>query len=147
MIKKLYLIEIALLLLGVFIALVSAPLVLISINTLQALWDTANPPATMRIHSAQRAGDTLKLQFAVTRHRPCTFNQFTGFSGPGYSDMHPGTLSKEDGSPTRNYPVGITVISPTWLMTPFFGPHILLYGDYDCAGKPVRALVIDQGVP
>lgn len=136
--------DVATLLLGVLIALVSAPLMLISVNTLQSLWDTANPPATMTIHSAEQVGNTLKVRFHVTRHRPCTFSQLTGYSGPNYSEMTPATLHKEDGSEPRNYPVGITITSPTWLMTPYFGPHVVLYGHYDCSGTPVTSLVVDQ---
>ena len=132
---------------GGAVALVLFPLVAISVNTLQQLADKAWPPAVMKIHSAEYVTpDTLKLRFDVTRKKPCTVIDMSGYSGPGYEAMQPNVLRKADNTPPKNYPVGITVTSPPWLMGPIAGPRIMVYGTYDCDSRHVTTLVIDEVV-
>lgn len=135
--------------LGVFLALAMSPLVLMSVDSVRAWYDKAFPPSVMSINSVQRVDETtIRLRFNVTRKRPCTFTRMVGFSGASHAEMEPAqTLRKADSSPPIDYPVGITVLSPAWLMSPIRGPHIVLYGHYNCDGRVVPAVVIDEVIP
>ena len=138
----------AFLVVGGIVALLLMPLAMYSMTTIQVMVDTAWPPTKMAIHSAKYTDPvTLEMQFEVTRQKECSFTRMVGFSGDGRLDMEPAaTLRKLDKSDVINYPVGITVISPPWVMFPIFGPHIMIYGHYDCNGRQVRQLVIDEVV-
>lgn len=131
---------------GGVLALVLFPLIAISVSTLQTMADKAWPPAVMSIHSSEFIDpSTLKMRFDVTRKKPCRFLSMSGFSGSTYDDMQPAlSLHKADNSLPQDYPVGITVTSPPWLMYPVFGPRIMLYGRYDCDSRSVTSLVIDE---
>ena len=132
-------------LIGGFLALLMAPVVVEASKWLLDWYDDARPPSSAKLVKVERAGDGLRLQFEITRHRDCDFINLVGFTGSGPTDMQIATiLRREDGSAPQSYPAGVTAISRVWWLWPTYGPRLVVYGYYDCAGRAVRTKMIDQ---
>jgi hypothetical protein len=69
-----------------------------------------------------------------------------GFTGAGPRDLAAGWMRKEDGTEMSTYPPGTRIASAPWLLSPVFGPYLLVVGYYDCAGRVVPVRLIDQVV-
>jgi len=39
------------------------------------------------------------------------------------------------------------VLSRPWMMSPVYGPHVWIYGYYDCADRVVKQRLIDERLP
>jgi hypothetical protein len=138
--------DVALLALGALSMMVLAPIVMFSAATLLAMYDEAHPVAAAELASAERVGDdALRLQLYVTRRRDCQTLKIEGFSGPHRLAMTASTIMRrEDGSTPISYPMGVTVLSRPWMMSPIYGPHIWVYGYYDCDDRVVKQRLIDE---
>ena len=132
--------------LGLLTALLIFPLAVQSMNWLQAWYDESNPVVTASIVKAEYVDpQTLRLQFLVVRHRDCEFVRLLGMTGTGPSDMQIATkLHREDGSDPISYPAGITSLSRPWILSPVYGPRLMLWGYYSCDDRMVRTRMIDQ---
>ena len=136
--------------LGAFSMLVAAPIVIESWNWLQDWYDRANPPATASLISSEIVEpSSLRLRFLVRRSgRECEFVRLNGYSGHAIGQMQiANTLRREDGQDAASYPAGVTVASQPWLMSPVYGPRLLIVGHYDCSGRLVRTRLIDELLP
>ena len=131
---------------GAVCMLVMAPIVIESLAWLRDWHDTNNPPVSANLASAEMvSADTLRLRLSLTRQEDCEFVRLLGFSGSQSGPMQLATtLRREDGSAPVSYPVGMTIISQPWLMSPIYGPRVLLYGYYDCDSRIVRAKLLDH---
>lgn len=135
------------LVLGVFIALAVTPLIAAGVATLQALYDESNPPARFALYSALKVDNSLRMRFRVTRERDCIFLNMAGMSGSPTGPLESATvLRREDGEAARQYPVGVAVLSPPWIMSPVYGPRVVLHGYYDCDGRLLKPKLIDQEI-
>jgi hypothetical protein len=141
--------DVALLALGALSMMVIAPIVMFSFATLLAMYDEAHPVADARLAKAERVGeDTVRLQLYVTRRRDCQTLKIEGFSGPHRLAMTASTIMRrEDGATPISYPLGVTVLSRPWMMSPVYGPHIWVYGYYDCDDRVVKQRLIDEVLP
>ena len=136
-------------LLGLLTALLIFPLAVQSMHWLQDYYDEKNPVVSAKLVRSELIDkDTLRLQMLVTRNRNCEFIRLLGMTGTGPSDMQLATmLRREDGSDPVSYPAGTTVISRTWIMSPIYGPRLMLWGYYSCGDRLVRTPMIDQVLP
>ena len=132
--------------LGGLTALLIFPLTVESMNWLRDWYDENNPVVTAKLVRAEHVDpQTLRLQFLVTRNRDCEFVRLLGMTGSGPSDMQLATmLRREDGSDPASYPAGITALSRTWVLSPVYGPRLMLWGYYDCNDRMVRTRMIDE---
>jgi hypothetical protein len=136
--------------LGGLLFAVAAPVVIESWAWLNAWYDRAHPPATAKLASHEYIdATTLRLRFVVTRSaRECEFVRLNGFSGPDLTQMQPATtLRREDGIDASSYPSQSTTRSSPWVMSPVYGPRLLIVGHYDCSGRLVRTRLIDEMLP
>lgn len=130
---------------GVVVGVLAVPIVLESSQALRAWYDRANPPATADLIEATQVDSSLRFRLRVARHRDCEIVRLAGYSGSG--DLAPAeVLRREDGSQPESYPAGNVVISRPWVLMPWLGPRLVLYGYYDCSGVIVRTKLIDQEV-
>jgi hypothetical protein len=56
-------------------------------------------------------------------------------------------MQREDGLAPISYPVGVTVLSRPWMMSPIYGVHIWIYGYYQCDSRVVKQRIIDERLP
>jgi hypothetical protein len=133
---------------GAMLVAIAAPIVAFSFASLLALYDDAFPVAEAKLARAEIVDDKLRFQLYVTRRRDCETLKIEGFSGPHRLAMAAATIMKrEDGLAPISYPVGVTVLSRPWMMSPLYGPHIWIYGYYDCDDRVVKQRLIDQVLP
>lgn len=137
------------LLLGVFIAIVFAPIVLATADWYRQWSAEHNPPATLRWNSVERIDtDTLRLTMLVTRHRDCQMVRVLGYTGKSLQAMQSAeSLEREDGRPPQSYPVGITVISRPWLLRGIYGGKVAVSAYYDCDDAVIKAPLLVGDVP
>lgn len=123
------------------------PFIVSSSHWLQDMYDDTNPPSDMKIiHYEYIDKQTLRIQFQVKRNRNCIFNELEGYTGIDAEGAYLSpavVLKREDGYQPLSYPLGVTIISPPWIMSPVVGPRVLLYGIYLCENRQVRVKVID----
>lgn len=131
---------------GMLTALVLFPVVVSSLNWLEDWYDEQNPVVTAKLIRAEHVDpQTLRMQFLVTRNRDCDFVKLMGMTGHGLSDMQLATsVRREDNTDPTSYPTGISVISRPWLLSPVYGPRLMLWGFYNCDDRVVRTKMIDQ---
>jgi len=141
--------NITLVALGALLAIIAAPLVLFSISTLTVWYDEANPVADAKIAKIERINpETIRLQLYVTRKRDCETLRVVGFTGQNRNAMEAATtMRREDGEDPISYPVGVTVLSRTWILSPVYGPHLWIYGYYSCDDRVVKQRLIDELIP
>jgi hypothetical protein len=139
--------NISLVAIGATIAAIVAPLVMFSVASLTALYDQAFPVAEARLAEATHVDEGLRLRLYVTRFRDCETLKVEGFSGNLDAMVSATMMRREDGEAPISYPVGVTVLSRPWIMSPIFGPHIWIYGYYGCGGRVVKQRLIDQPIP
>jgi len=133
---------------GALLVAVAAPIIAFSFASLLALYDEAFPVAEAKLAKAEIVDDKLRFQLFVTRRRDCETLKIEGFSGPHRLAMAAATIMKrEDGLAPISYPVGVTVLSRPWMMSPIYGPHIWIYGYYDCDDRVVKQRLIDERLP
>jgi len=134
---------------GALVAIIAAPLVLFSISTLTLWYDEANPVADARLAMVERVDpETIRIQLYVTRKRECETLRVVGFTGPNRNAMEAATtMRREDGADPISYPVGVTVLSRKWLLSPVYGPHLWIYGYYECDDRIVKQRLIDEVLP
>jgi len=133
---------------GALLVAVTAPIIAFSFASLLALYDEAFPVAEAKLAKAEIVDDKLRFQLFVTRRRDCETLKIEGFSGPHRLAMAAATIMKrEDGLAPISYPVGVTVLSRPWMMSPVYGPHIWIYGYYDCDDRVVKQRLIDERLP
>jgi hypothetical protein len=134
--------------LGGLTALIIFPITVESVNWVRAWYDQQNPVVTAKLLKAERINpQTLRLQFVITRNRDCEFIRLLGMTGHGPHDMQLATmLRREDGSDPASYPTGVTAVSNPWLLSPVYGPRLMLWGDYDCDDRLVRNKIVDEVV-
>ena len=133
---------------GALLVAVAAPIIAFSFASLLALYDDAFPVAEAKLAKAEIVDDKLRFQLFVTRRRDCETLKIEGFSGPHRLAMAAATIMKrEDGLAPISYPVGVTVLSRPWMMSPVYGPHIWIYGYYDCDDRVVKQRLIDERLP
>ena len=134
---------------GGLVAMVAAPLLFYSAGTLLDWYDAANPVATVKVASLERVPpDAVRMTLHVTRQRDCETLRMMAFTGNSDADMHLATtVRREDGGGVVSYPVGITVLSQPWLISPVVGPRLNFIGHYDCDTRVVRQLLVDTVIP
>ena len=134
---------------GFSIAVLLAPIVLATADWYATWHAENNPPATLEWHSVERLDpDSLRMQILVTRHQDCEIARVRGYSGDSLQAMYPATaMEREDGRAAQSYPVGISVISPPWLMRGIFGNKVAVSVYYDCADAIVKAPLLIGDVP
>lgn len=132
--------------LGLLTALLVFPIAVESTNWLKDWYDDNNPVVVARLVKAEPIGDdALRLQFMVTRKRDCEFIRLMAMTGGGPSDMQIATtLRREDGIEPNSYPTGVTALSRNWVLSPVFGPRLMLWAFYDCSDRVVRTKMIDE---
>lgn len=132
--------------LGMLTALIMFPVITSSVHWLQDWYDESNPVVTAKLIRAEHVDkQTLRLQFLLTRNRDCDFVRLMGMTGNTLADMQLATsVRREDGSDPISYPSGVTAISRTWLLSPVYGPRLMLWGWYDCDDRMVRTKMIDE---
>ena len=137
------------LLLGGFIAIVFAPIVLATADWYRQWSAEHNPPATLRWNSVERIDtDTLRLTMLITRHRDCQMVRVLGYTGKSLQAMQSAeSLEREDGRPPQSYPVGITVISRPWLLRGIYGGKVAVSAYYDCDDAVIKAPLLVGDVP
>jgi hypothetical protein len=128
---------------------VAAPIIMFSFASLLALYDAAFPVAEARLAKVERIDpETIRLQLYVTRKRDCETLRVVGFTGLSRTDMQAATtMRREDGADPISYPVGVTVLSRPWLLSPVVGPHLWIYGYYECDSRIVKQRLIDEVLP
>ena len=142
--------NVALFLGGALLVAIAAPIVAFSFASLLALYDDAFPVAEAKLARAEysEATNSIRFQLYVTRRRDCETLKIEGFSGPHRLAMASAAIMKrEDGMAPISYPVGVTVLSRPWMMSPVYGPHIWIYGYYDCNDRVVKQRLIDEKIP
>ena len=134
---------------GALLVAVTAPIIAFSFASLLALYDKAFPVADAKLATVEMIDpQTMRFQLYVTRRRDCETLKVEGFSGPHRLAMvAANTMGREDGRPPISYPVGVTVLSRPWVMSPINGKHLWVYGYYDCADRVVKQLLIDERLP
>jgi hypothetical protein len=134
---------------GALVAMIAAPLLLYSAGTLLDWYDAANPIATVRVASLERVEpDAVRLRMFVTRQRDCDTLRMVATTGTTLSDMQLATrVQREDGQPPLSYPIGVTLHSPPWLISPVYGPRLMFWGYYDCGQRVVKQLLVDTVIP
>lgn len=134
---------------GAAFSLILAPAVFLGVEQLRRNWDAANPPVEMDILWVRTvATGAIQVQFKVTRKEDCEFVRLIGFTGPDAKNMVPALeMRKVDGSDPISYPMGISVKSPIWHLSPVYGKKLILRGYYDCEGRVFRSKVIDSEIP
>jgi hypothetical protein len=132
--------------LGMLTALILFPVITSSVHWIQDWYDEQNPVVTAKLVRAEHVDpQTLRLQFLVTRNRDCEFIRLLGMTGNGLHDMQLATsVRREDGSDPISYPPGLTAVSRPWLLSPVFGPRLMLWGYYDCDDRVVRTRMLDE---
>jgi hypothetical protein len=139
--------NISLVAIGATIAAIAAPLVMFSVASLTALYDQAFPVAEAKIAEATHVDEGLRLRLYVTRFRDCETLKVEGFSGTLDAMVAASMMRREDGEAPISYPVGVTVLSRPWSMSPIYGPHLWIYGYYGCDGRVVKQRLIDEPIP
>lgn len=141
--------NVAMFVLGGIAAMVAAPLLFYSAGTLLDWYDAANPVAQVKVASLERVPpDAVRMSLYVTRLRDCETLRMTAFTGSSDADMHMATtVRREDGAGVVSYPVGITVLSQPWLISPVVGPRLKFLGQYDCDTRVVRQVLVDTVIP
>ena len=134
---------------GALLVAVAAPIIAISFASLLALYDDAFPVAEAKLARSEMVdAETLRFQLYVTRRRDCETLKIEGFSGPHRLAMAAATImQREDGLAPISYPVGVTVLSRPWMMSPIYGVHIWIYGYYQCDSRVVKQRIIDERLP
>ena len=132
--------------LGLLTALLIFPIAVESTNWLKAWYDDSNPVVSARILKAEMIDeDSLRLQFVITRRRDCEFIRLLGMTGSGPTDMQLATsLKREDGADPISYPTGVTAVSQPWVLSPVYGPRLMMWAYYDCSDRVVRTKMIDE---
>lgn len=141
--------NIAMFVMGGLLAMVAAPLLFYSAGTLLDWYDAANPVAAVKVASLERVPpDAVRMSMYVTRKRDCETLRMAAFTGGSDSDMQAATtVRREDGAAPISYPVGITVLSQPWLISPVVGAKLKFLGYYDCDTRIVRQLLVDTVIP
>jgi len=134
---------------GAMIVIVTGPLLMISTGIWQDWLDAVNPVATAKVAMSERVDpETLRLQLWVTRQRNCETLKMIGLTGPDAKQMQGATvMRREDNEPPLSYPVGVTILSRPWLLSPVYGNHLWIYGYYDCDGRVVKQRIVDEVLP
>jgi len=139
--------NISLVAIGATLAAIAAPLVMFSIASLTALYDQAFPVAEARIAEATHIDEGLRLRLYVTRLRDCETLKVEGFSGQIEAMVAATIMRREDGVAPISSPVGVTVLSRPWILSPVYGPHLWIYGYYACGDRVVKQRLIDEPIP
>lgn len=129
---------------GSLMALILIPVLSLGWQQTYEVYDKRNPPVSMKL--ATHTIDTenrLHMRFFVTRHADCDFLKLQGYSGPGPLGMQPSTMRRADGETPVDYPLGIRVLSPTWVLYPLHGPELRVQGYYACSGRIVRPILVE----
>lgn len=131
---------------GLLTALLVFPVAVESTNWLRDWYDDSNPVVTAKLLKAEPIeGNGLRMQFLVTRKRDCEFIKLMGMTGGGPSDMQIATtLRREDGEDPVSYPTGVSAVSRNWILSPVYGPRLMLWAFYDCSDRVVRTKMIDE---
>lgn len=129
---------------GSLMALVLIPLLSLGWQRTYEIYDRNNPPVSAKLATYEIGADNrLYMRFYVTRHDNCDFLKLQGYSGPNAFEMQPSTVRRADGEAPIDYPLGITVLSNTWVMYPVHGPEMRLQGYYACGSRIVRPILIE----
>jgi hypothetical protein len=133
---------------GALLVVIVGPLVMLSASIWQDWFDAANPVAVAKVAAVEKPNpDTLRMQFWVTRERECETLKMIGFTGPDDAHMQGATvLRREDNLPPISYPVGVTVLSQHWILSPVYGKKLWVYGYYECGDRVVKQRIIDEVV-
>jgi hypothetical protein len=131
---------------GASLVVILGPLVMLSAGIWQAWFDEAHPVASAEVASIERIDQqTIRLQLLVTRNRDCETLKMVGLTGPDAAHMQGATvLRREDNLPPLSYPVGVTILSRPWILSPVYGPRLWLYGYYDCDDRVVKQRLVDE---
>lgn len=130
---------------GSLLALVLIPLLSLAWQQTYEVYDRHNPPVSMKLATYEiDAENRLHMRFFVTRHDDCNFLKIQGYSGSLLTEMQPSTVRRLDGEEPVSYPVGITVLSNTWVMYPLHGSNIQLQGYYECGSRIVRPILLKR---
>lgn len=134
---------------GAAFSLILAPAVFLGVEQLRRNWDAANPPVEMELLWVRPvAQGAINMQFRVTRKEDCDFVRMVGFTGPDSSDMRPAMeVRRLDGADPISYPLGISVRSNIWHLSPVYGKKLVLRAYYDCEGRVFRSKIIDTEIP
>jgi hypothetical protein len=133
---------------GALCMLIIAPIAIESWAWLRA-WDAAkNPPVVASLLDASMiSNDTMRVRLTLTRHEDCDFVRLVGFTGPAAGPLQLATmLRREDGAAPISYPMGVPIISQPWVISPVYGPRLMLLGYYDCDERLVRTKLVDEVV-
>lgn len=132
---------------GSVMALVLIPLLSLGWQRTYEFYDRNNPPVSMRVASYELDAERrLYMRFYVTRHDDCAFLKMQGYSGPTSETMQPSTARRLDGETPIDYPLGITVLSNTWVVYPIYGSEIRLQGYYACGTRIVRPILLETTI-
>lgn len=137
------------LIIGLTIAVVSAPIMISLLDWYRAWDDKHNPPATISWHSVERIDrHSLRVRMFVTRHEDCAMFRSAGYTGPTLQLMQPADVfEREDGFAPQNYPVGIRVISRPWILRGIYGDKLAVSTYYVCEDRVVKTPLLVGDVP
>jgi hypothetical protein len=114
-------------------------------SNMTEILNEVRPPVVTALYRAEKIdANTVQVQMYITRKQDCDFVRATAFTGQNTTDMRAATARRADGSDPISYPVGITVLSHPWHITPINGPLVQMYGYYDCNDRLVKVRLVNE---
>ena len=130
---------------GALLSLLFAPIVMLAWTQIQDTLDERSPPVVTSLFRIDRIDpNTVQVQIYVTRNRDCDFVKVTAFTGKALLDMRSACVRRADCGEPVSYPVGITILSQPWVISPMSGPVVQMYGYYDCNDRLVKVKLLDE---
>jgi hypothetical protein len=138
------------LVLGIVMALVLTPTILLTADWYSDWWAENNPPATIEWGSIERVdADTVRFRLQVTRRiDACEMIRLFAYTGSAPNRMRPAlSVGREDGEQPQQFAVGITATSKPWILQGIYGDRIAISLRYGCGDHIAATPLLIGTVP